>query len=202
MIDLPAMIQQCAPNVGSTTMAAIIRTESGGHPWALNDNTIRISKQPRTKEEAISVAKELIARGHSVDIGLGQINSKNLPRLGLTVEEVIEPCTNLKAAAAILTEGYGRAMKVHGPGQKALYAALSTYNTGSLERGFANGYVQKVVSSAGVPVKFAVPQLAAGSVFKGRNGAVQVRPDGGITPWNSPLVAYDYSQAGQFSQVD
>jgi type IV secretion system protein VirB1 len=76
-------------------------------------------------------------------LGLAQINSENLSALGLTVEQVLDPCTNLRAGAAILSEGYARAMKVHGPGQQALQAALSAYNTGTLTRGFSNGYVAK-----------------------------------------------------------
>lgn len=186
--DLSALVQQCAPNVGPTTIMAIIRTESSGNPWAINDNTARLVRQPATKEEAVATAKDLIGQGHSVDMGLGQVNSKNLAALGLSVEQVFEPCTNVAASAAILTAGYQRAVKQHGEGQPALLAALSAYNTGSLTLGFGNGYVQKVLANAGQPVAISIPSLTTGTVFKGRHGAVRIEA-GGVTPYNAPLEA-------------
>jgi type IV secretion system protein VirB1 len=195
MIDFPALVQQCAPSIGPTTMMAIIRTESGGYPWALNDNTIRLSRQPASKEEAVTLAKELIKQGHSVDIGLGQVNSQHLGALGITVDQIIEPCANLRAAAGILSDAYSRASRVHGQGQKALLSALSAYNTGSLERGFGNGYVQKVVNSAGLTIAAAVPSLRTGAVYTGRKGTAKVQPNGQITitPYNAPLVVHDFT---------
>jgi len=185
--DLSALVQQCAPAVGQTTMQAIIRTESAGNPWALGDNTVRLQRQPTTKEEAVAAAKDLISQGHSVDMGLGQVNSKNLAALGLTVEQVYEPCTNIKASATILTAAYQRAVKQHGAGQDALLAALSAYNTGSLTLGFGNGYVQKVVANAGQAVAFNIPSLAAGTVFKGRYSSVRIDAGGRVSPYNAPL---------------
>ena len=193
-MDLPTLVQTCAPNVGPTTMHAIIRTESGGNPWALGDNTAALPRKPATKAEAVAMAKALIALGHSVDMGLGQVNSKNLPALGLTVDQVFEPCTNLRASAAILESGYRRAVTVHGPGQPALLAALSTYNTGNLTAGFANGYVQRVAANAGVHVELSVPSLAAGSVMRGKRASVTIKADGSLAPtgvaqWGSRRVA-------------
>lgn len=74
--DLSSLIAECAPNIGPTTLMAIIKTESGGNPYAINDNTIRVTKQPKSYPEAVQVATERINRGHSVDMGLAQINSK------------------------------------------------------------------------------------------------------------------------------
>lgn len=190
LADLPVMIQQCAPGVGQTTMHAIIRTESGGHPWAIGDNTAALARQPATKEEAVATAKTLIAQGHSVDLGLGQINSKNLAGLGLTVDQVFDPCTNLAASATILTGAYQRAVKQHGQGQQALLAALSAYNTGSLVNGFGNGYVQKVVANSGVQVSFKIPSLATGTVFKGKHGTVRIEAGGVVSPYAAPLDAW------------
>lgn len=188
--DLPVLIQQCAPNVGQTTMMAIVRTESGGYPWSINDNTIRLPRQPASRAEAIATAKYLIAQGHSVDMGLGQVNSRNLRVLGLTVEQVFEPCTNLAASASILTDGYERATKVYGPGQRALLAALSTYNTGSMSRGFSNGYVSRVASNAGVR-GYAVPALAgkASTVkYRGRSLAGTAPTTPRMDPYTAPIV--------------
>jgi type IV secretion system protein VirB1 len=135
---------ECAPNVAPPTMMAIIRVESGGDPLALNVNHAKVQPAiPKTAPEVAALAKEWISRGFTVDLGLAQINSANLPHLGLTVERVLDPCTNLRAAATILSANYAEAARTHGPGQRALQAALSAYNTGDFARGFTNGYVQR-----------------------------------------------------------
>lgn len=190
LIDLPMLIQQCAPGVGQITMQAIIRTESGGHPWAIGDNAAALARQPATKDEAVATAKTLIAQGHSVDLGLGQINSRNLGSLGLTVDQVFEPCTNLAASATILTGAYHRAVVQHGQGQQALLAALSAYNSGSLVNGFGNGYVQKVVANVGIQGPFSIPSLAIGAVFKGKHRTVRIEAGGVVSPYNAPLDAW------------
>lgn len=37
---LAALIHRCAPDVRPSTMAAIVRVESGGNPFAIDDNTV------------------------------------------------------------------------------------------------------------------------------------------------------------------
>ena len=72
----------CAPMVHVDTLAAIARTESGFHTGAINDNTGKRSYMPRTKEEAIALATELVTvKNHVVDQGLMQVNRKNLTGL-------------------------------------------------------------------------------------------------------------------------
>lgn len=185
--DLPSLMAECAPNVGPTTLMAIIKTESGGNPYAINDNTIRVTKQPKSYQEAVQVATDRINRGHSVDMGLAQINSKNLKWLGLTVSQVFDPCTNLKASAKVLESGYERAAKQYGPGQQALLASLSAYNTGSLVRGFSNGYVQKVVNNSGKALKYSIPAMPAGLILQGYAGSVVVNSD----PHTAPLSVWE-----------
>lgn len=142
-----AYIAACAPEIGQPTLAAIVQVESRGYPWAINDNQSKRSVRPRSYGEAVRIATKLIKQGHSVDIGLAQINSRNLRRLGLSVAEAFEPCRNLQAASVILRECYGRAAGKHGQGQRALMHALSCYNTGSLYAG--RRYVQRILSAAG-----------------------------------------------------
>src|SRR3546814_7137337 len=86
--------------------------------------------------------------GYSVDLGLGQINSRNMRWLGLTLETVFDPCKNIEALGRVLTQNYIKAIAGRDP-QTALRIALSLYNTGSSSRGFRNGYVAKVVRNAG-----------------------------------------------------
>ena len=146
---LEQLILACAPQVAPSTMAAIVRVESGGKPYAINVNGAqRLTRQPRNAEEATAWADWLVKRGYSVDMGLAQINSGNLARLGLTPTQLFDPCTNLKAGAKILTENYLGATRHYGGGQTALQAALSAYNTGNYRAGLTNGYVAKVTAAA------------------------------------------------------
>jgi type IV secretion system protein VirB1 len=144
-----SLAMQCASNVAPQTVAAIVRTESSGRPLALNINGTRQPKRPTSLADAIATAKRYIAAGYSVDLGLGQINSRNMRWLGLTWETVFDPCTNIAALGQILTQNYHSVADGRHP-QTALRIAISLYNTGSTSRGFRNGYVAKVVSNAGV----------------------------------------------------
>lgn len=147
--DFAGLADRCAPDVHPATLAAIVTTESGGNPYAIGVNKgQRLERQPRSAVEALAVAHKLIAAGANVDLGLGQINVKNLAWLGLNVADVFDPCRNLEAAGRVLGECYGRAIKKQGEGQGALRSALSCYNTGDLSRGWRNGYVGKVVRTA------------------------------------------------------
>lgn len=146
---LEQLILACAPQVAPSTMRAIVRVESGGRPYALNVNGAqKLLRQPRSRHEAEAWASWLVARGYSVDLGLAQVNSGNLARLGLSPAQLLDPCINLRAGARILTESYLGAARRYGGGQTALRAALSAYNTGNYRAGLANGYVARVTAAA------------------------------------------------------
>lgn len=140
---------QCAPSVAPETVVAIVRTESRGHVFALNVNGGRQPRRQDSAAAAAATAKRYVAVGYSVDLGLGQINSRNMRWLGLTWETVFDPCTNIAALGRILTQNYNSVKAGRDP-QSALRIALSMYNTGSQSSGFRNGYVAKVVSNAGI----------------------------------------------------
>lgn len=149
-MTLSSLLSQCAPDVAPSTMAAIVSVESRGNPYAIGVNRGRQVRQPTSTAEAVAVAKRLLARGANIDLGLGQINSSNLKWLGLSVEAAFDPCSNLAAAARVLTGNYRRAAALGI--QWPLGAALSAYNTGSMQRGYRNGYVAKVYRAAGTPL--------------------------------------------------
>jgi len=149
---IPPALLACAPNIAPVTLEAVIRVESGGNPLAVNVNGLRVQPPPAaTAAEAARTAESYILRGYSVDLGLMQVNSRNLVALGTTVERVLDPCTNVRDGAVILTADYAEAARSRGDGQPALQAALSAYNTGSVYRGFANGYVARYYGPGGVP---------------------------------------------------
>ena len=158
---IAAALLACAVGVHPATMSKVVQIESGGRPFALNVNKLG-GPQPRPTNaaEAVATARRYIALGYSVDLGLTQINSRNLAWLGVSVEQMLEdPCANLAAGGRILSEGYTRAVAQMGEGQPALRAALSAYNTGSLRRGFENGYVARYFTAT-VPAPAAAPDRA------------------------------------------
>jgi type IV secretion system protein VirB1 len=146
---LLALASQCAPTVAPETVLAIIQTESSGEPFALNVNGARQPRRQSNAADAAATAQRYVAAGYSVDLGLGQINSRNMRWLGLTWDTVFDPCTNIAALGRVLTSKYNAVIAGRDP-QSALRIALSMYNTGSQTRGFRNGYVAKVVGNAGV----------------------------------------------------
>jgi len=152
-MDFPTLAQHCAPDVHVTTLAAVVRHESGFDPLVIGVNTKPPrSIRPRSHAEAVAKVRKLMAAGMDFDVGYGQINVRNWRWLGVTPETILDPCVNLASAQRVLVDCYQRAAKVHGPGQTALYAAFSCYNTGNLKAGFKNGYVGKILAGAGLPV--------------------------------------------------
>ena len=156
---LLSLASQCAPSVAPETVLAVIQTESSGEPFALNVNGGRQPARQNNAADAAATARRYVAAGYSVDLGFGQINSRNMRWLGLTWDTVFDLCTNVAALARVLTTNYNAVSAGRDP-QTALRVALSMYNTGSQTRGFRNGYVAKVVRNAGF-----APSAASGSAL-------------------------------------
>lgn len=153
------LLMMCAPAVDPVTMAAVVKQESGGRPWVINNNTTKKSVTFDSKAAAVAAAVAAIGHGDSVDMGLAQINSKNLPMLGLSVDQVFDPCTNIATGAAILTAGYQKTGSLGG--------ALSTYNTGRSDSKIGAAYAQKVFGQAGVRTPdVKVPGIPGGQLAK------------------------------------
>jgi type IV secretion system protein VirB1 len=129
LAQLTVLAGTCAPGVAPATIAALARVESGFETNAINDNTTKREYKAADKAEAVAIAQQLQNAGHSIDLGLMQINNQNFGWTGLTLEDAFDPCASMQAAQTILT-------------------GFSKYNTGSPKRGFANGYVAKVVAAS------------------------------------------------------
>lgn len=160
----------CGPTVHVTTLASVASTESKFNTLAIGDNNSGRSYKPATAEQAVAIATALIRQGHSIDLGLMQVNSKNLRGLGMSVADTFDACKSIKAGARVLVEGY----RHPGDGvdtQPALMRALSHYNTGNAERGFRNGYVRRV--------QYAAQQVVPAIRLGGSAGPVVVGPEGG-----------------------
>lgn len=153
IVEFAMLAAMCAPNVHLTTLESVVTHESRANIYAIGVNGgTKLQRQPANLDEAVATAEWLKANGYDFDGGLGQVNVRNLPGLGMTIPDLFDPCKNLAGAAKVLTDCYDRAVPQFGAGQPALRAALSCYNTGNFERGFKNGYVQKVAAQVGVSV--------------------------------------------------
>lgn len=148
------LLLACAPNVAPETTQQIIQVESRGDPLAINVNKGRLERKPRDAADAAALARKYITEGYSVDLGLMQVNSRNLSRLGYSVEDMFEPCKNIAAGGRVLAAFYSDAKGQFGNEQLALRAALSAYNTGNFSNGFTNGYLARY-GIGGQPVALA-----------------------------------------------
>lgn len=145
--EFDRLARDCAPSVDPTTLAAIAKVESGFDPLAAHDNTTGESLHWDDQTQARHSVRNRLDAQHSIDVGLMQINSKNFPVLNLTIEKALQPCKSLAAAAYLLESRYAGG-DTAAARQLALRKAISAYNTGDLQSGFANGYVRKVEAAA------------------------------------------------------
>lgn len=147
----------CAPAVHIDTARALVDVESSLNPWAIGVVGGALVRQPSHRAEAVSTARALQANGWNFSVGLAQINARNFNRLGLTLETAFEPCSNLAAMQAVLTECHERAGASTGSEQRALRRALSCYYSGDFSTGFLHGYVQRVINASATSRRPASP---------------------------------------------
>lgn len=156
MLGLPvvmALAQRCAPGIAPEAILSIVSVESKFDPLAINVNGVG-GIRATSATQAIDVASRYIRAGYSVDLGLAQINSRNLGWTGLSITSAFDPCSNLAAAEKVLRSGYALASREAG-GLDAISRTFSLYNTGSTTAGFRNHYVARVWTAAGA----IMPQL-------------------------------------------
>lgn len=149
---LPLLLT-CSPHVDAVTARAVVQVESAANPHAIGVAGGALARQPRHRGEALATAKQLARTGWDFSVGLAQINVRNLPRLGLSLEQAFEPCTNLGAMQTLLADCYTRARGRSASGnrrddQQALRQALSCYYSGNFATGFAHGYVRRIEQAA------------------------------------------------------
>lgn len=175
---ITSLITQCGSGVDPTTTAAIIKVESGGNPYAIGDNTTRKSYRFNSKEEAIAAANYLLNNGHSVDMGLMQINSIHLKSMNLSLDEVFTPCSNIKIGTSIL-KGFYKKHNNEPDKNIVLFKALSAYNTGSAWRG--EGYINRVLKAANsgyrVKLNFAPPKPPTKTTNNAAVQSVKIEPE-------------------------
>ena len=156
------LAQTCVPEASLPTLRALAAVESRYEPNALSINypqrasrrmgfgigTLQLDRQPHSASEALDWIRQVRLQGITTSVGLLQVNMEDAQRLGISPAELLDPCTNLRIGWHVLCVHYQAAARALGPGQIALRSALSAYNTGSLSRGFANGYVSAILRAA------------------------------------------------------
>ena len=149
MILLSQISAECAPMVAPSTMAAIVRVESGGNPLAMWNNSTRSMVIPGSRAQAIRYLRHAMAAGQRVDVGLAQVDTGNFAAFGLRPQNAFNACANLRAGGEILHMDWQQALSSGYRGQQALYHAFEAYNSGRL-RGDAQ-YANRILGAAGVP---------------------------------------------------
>ena len=147
MIPLSQTSAECAPMVAPSTMAAIVRVESGGNPLAMWNNSTRSMVTPGNRAQAIQYLRQAMAAGQRVDVGLAQVDTGNFSAFGLTPRTAFNACANLRAGGKILRVDWQQARENGYRGQQALYHAFEAYNSGRLW-GDAQ-YANRILGAAG-----------------------------------------------------
>jgi type IV secretion system protein VirB1 len=128
-------------------MLTLIKTESNGNPWALGINGAHLKFQPNSESQARLWVRYLDAHQYNFDVGLGQINIRQIKQRGYTPEQLLDPCLNLRLASQILTENYQQALKHTSNPQLTLQQALSRYNNGNNHAVYSNGYLARIYAN-------------------------------------------------------
>ncbi|CAM9381158.1 lytic transglycosylase domain-containing protein [Escherichia coli] len=160
----PALLL-CAASVHPDTINDIARVESGFNPYAVAEiiperergsyGKSVISHMPKSKEEALTVIREIENRKRRYSVGLMQITSSNFSFYSTSAEKLLDPCENLSVFEKIIEDCYKRG--------RSLENALSCYYTGNFSNGkrkekeFNNtSYVERI-GYTGNEKKYVVP---------------------------------------------
>ncbi|QOU76442.1 Type IV secretion system protein virB1 (plasmid) [Janthinobacterium sp. HH102] len=143
---MPALLD-CAPLLDPRLTTSLMQQESTFNPNAIGlDGKEYLFKKPKNRTEAISITKELLAKGKKFSVGLSQVHIENVKRFGLTLEQAFDPCTNIFYGQKILVSFHNQALKAGFKGRDAVYAALRGYNSGKITSTISNSYAASILS--------------------------------------------------------
>lgn len=180
---LAELLRTCAPSVSADTMRAIVAVESHGYSYAINDNTNHTAYcvpggriYPCGRQRATAIADGAIAHGHSVDVGIAQVNSGNFQSYHVLAARMLEPCLNLRIGGAILTSAYRSSIVRFANQREALWHAIMAYNSGSLYIG--ENYVRSVIDAA--TTRREVPTVPSVAFLQNQRAPFQPRTEAWI----------------------
>lgn len=81
---------------------AIARQESGLHPWIINISGRDV--RPKSREEALAVARAAFQAGRSFDVGIMQVNVYWIKKYRFPLEVVLDPRANVEIGVWILAQ--------------------------------------------------------------------------------------------------
>ena len=179
MTEFHSLAHACVPYADERELLSLARTESNLNPWALSVNRpaalarrmgypsgrIYLKHQPKSKAEAIRWARELQASDVTLSVGIVQVN---LERERYSMEELLDPCRNLRLGWAIFLADYRAEVREFGEGQRALLAAFGAYNAGSALEGIITAARSRTVSarSSAVSAARSSPAMTCASASK------------------------------------
>jgi type IV secretion system protein VirB1 len=154
---LQTKIEQCAPAMNHALMAALVRRESNGNPFAIGmDGKDTLEPQPKNLSDAITSAEKLAKQGKSFSVGLAQIHISNIRLLGLPWAQAFDACISLRRGQQIYEQFYAKAIGAGFKKNDAIFAALRGYNSGSVFAPISNNYAAAIMADAAQAV---VPTL-------------------------------------------
>ncbi|OOG75096.1 hypothetical protein B0E45_04515 [Sinorhizobium sp. A49] len=136
------LAETCAPAMPSELLAAIASLESGMAPLSIRINSdYPPGARPGNVREATQAATALIAKGQSVDLGLGGISPFDLATMGMSIADAFDPCQNLKATARLLSQYRAAAIRAGHEGDMLDTVMLRSYfGRGDASAGEMVGY--------------------------------------------------------------
>jgi type IV secretion system protein VirB1 len=147
---LSQLVMACSvPNLPSAIVNAIVMTESSGYVYALSgsydySSYYLLPKDAEEAEYAIAVGNASLEHEVNISVGLMQVNSWHMRRMGASVATTIDPCNNILIGSSILKEIVDRACG-NTLNDNCLDESLRQYNTGRTQPSEAgDAYVRKV----------------------------------------------------------
>lgn len=193
VVQLDALLQDCAPQVSPLLMRALVKTESSWQPFAIGmDKAHGTVKQPATLPEAIATAKKLAAAGRKFSVGLAQIHVSNVTLYGMSWEQAFDACQNLAVGQKILWNFYHRASASGYSGVAAIWAALRGYNSGGVDRAVSDAYANRIFAY----MSSAPPQVQIGSGAPAA-GPAAAKPQPPFTVSTAPPESIQPPRAGE-----
>ena len=160
-MDLLSLAALCGQLVDPAITLRVIEVESRGHAYAVHDNTTGEHYYPENLQAARLLATQLIESGHSLDLGLMQINyGAWLRPTAYPIERALDPCTNITLGTTILSADYTQALMRSATPGEALLRSLSLYNSGSEWRSLSYAHV---VLNGHAPTAVPPPQRSGSS---------------------------------------